>query len=435
MIQIFTRVNNLIKNALADIFISYFYEIILIWIFFIFIFPHILYAETKLLDEYVIRMQNGCFNRPAKISTISTHSLSSSDKEISDEKISDEEFYEFMSMVNDAENEYVEFLKNSISTKTAPKKHAGSIKIYNSYYNTNKKPGYLLFNSKNDDHDYNYNYRSAGFTNGLSYKFSGGASFDASCSRRASSESMQDEFKYQKISLGAASPFFHGYKISANFNQLSSDIQKQLNEAGFDLDSPSAKFNWGCGFSNNIYACGRSSFESASPYRRYYLNMGYELNGETYLQLMPAFEDYHKDKNKKSEIITSFLYYPSKLANFNFDLYHRVMGFKKNEEMNIETDYFAPESNTGMGFSINYRKFFNKSIDKSTILRLNLSLDNEKYTYNDTQTQYYTLSATSKFSRSFSRYFNLDVKYGFSISRSDGFPLTQNLKIDTFIKF
>ena len=398
------------------------------------LFPVSVEAATKLLDEYVHIMQNGSFNKPARIKTISKYSTSQEVSTGINEKISDDEFFEFMNLVSETENENllyeIKMSEEKIMAGKTPS--AGIFKIFGEYYSTNKKPGYLLLKSGDSDgEDYGYDYESAGYSSGFLYKFNAGPSIGADYSSRRTTEDSQDEFGYQKLCLSTSTLLLKDYKISANFNQLSSDVSDRLNEFGVDFGSPAGTFDWGGGISKNVYASGLSSFLAPAHYRRYYLNAGYIIADEFYLQLSPAFEDYYEDKNKKTEIITSLLYYPNYFPDVSFDIYHRAMKFKKNGEDDKSFVYFTPESNTGIGILANYQVKFRKK----TSYGLSLSLNREEYTYNDELTQYYTASAMTKISHSFNRFIRFEARYGFSISQSDGFPLSQNLKINTTCKF
>jgi len=396
----------------------------------LFLFPAMLSAATALLDEYVQMMQNGKLNKSVRVSSASTHSTSPKSPSELSEKISDDEFYEFMDMVSEAENEaFLNEMKNYGDANSAGPQKSETFKTFGEYYITNKKPGYLLFSS--DDEEYGYDYQTRGYSTGFSYKPGKSSSIDASYYKNATTEQETDEFSHQKIALSLSRKFFKNYKVAANFNQLSSDSSGRLNEFGFDFDSQAGIFQWGGGFSKNVYAYDEASFTAPAYYRKYYFNAGFELASEFYLQLSPSYEDYYEDKNKKSEIVADILYYPEFFPNMSFDFYYRTMGFTKSGDEDKSFVYFTPENNAGMGISANYQA----RIKKMTVFNLNLSLDNEKYTYNDDTTKYYSVSAVSKIAHSFNGNLRMEARYGFSISQSDGFPFTQNMKVNTTLKF
>jgi len=396
----------------------------------LFLFPADLYAATALLDEYVQMMQNGKLNKSVRISSISKHSTSPESPSELSEKISDDEFYEFMDMVSEAENEaFLNEIKNYGAADPVRPQNAEFFKTFGEYYITNKKPGYLLFSS--DDEEYGYDYQTRGYSTGFSYKPDKSSSIDASYYKNATTEQESDEFSHQKVALSFSRKFLKNYKLSTSFNQLSSDSSGRLNEFGFDFDSQAGSFQWGGGFSKNVYAYDETSFMTPAYYRKYYFNAGYELASDFYLQLSPSYEDYFEDKNKKSEIVADLLYYPEIFPNMSFDFYYRTMGFKKSGDEDASFVYFTPENNVGMGISANYQA----KIKKKTVLNFNLSLDNENYTYNGDNTTYYSVSALGKIAHSFNGNFRLEARYGFSLSQSDGFPFTQNMKVNTTLKF
>ena len=398
--------------------------------FFDALFPAAAIAETKMLDEYVRFIQNGKNNRPTEFSSASRYSTAPKPPSDLSEKISDEEFYEFMEMVSESENEAFESeMLAYMAKKPSKNRKAESFKFFTEYYTSNKKPGYLLFSTQ--DEDYGNDYETQGYSAGFSYKPGSLYSIDANYSKSSTSEEGSEDFNHQKISTALSRKFFKNFKISTNFNQLSSDTGNDLNESGLSFDSSSGPVHWGAGFSRNVYAYDAASFAAPAYYRKYNFDAGCELSDETYFQLLPAFEDYYDDGNKKREVIADLLYYPKALPDISFDIYYRTMGFSKSGGTDETFVYFTPETNTGIGISANYQK----QIRKSTVFNLNLSLDREKYTYNGSQTQYYTASAAGKLGHSFNRAIRLEAKYGFSISQSSGFPFTQNAKINTTFKF
>jgi len=331
--------------------------------------------------------------------------------------MSDEEFLSTIASIEETEK----LIKTgAFNSKT------DTIKFHNEFYSSNRKPGYLLFNN-----DGEYSYEMTGYMSKLKYTPGRRTAIEGGYTKNFIYENGSNQVNVQKFDLSMTGPLFYGVMVSGNARHITLSTANEFDEYGTEFSRRFGTMEIGVGMSRNVYTGDSSSYADPPVYNRYTTRAGFEISGEMYLEILPVFEDYFKDDNSKKEVTLSMLYFPMDSGGLSANLYYTYAGFKK------ETDgdgygfaYFSPAKSTATGLGINYSMPV-----RSALMNFGINFEKDKYYFNDILTQYYAASAMAGLNYRINKYSLINMSYGFSVTRTDGFPFTQNLKLNTDIKF
>ena len=331
--------------------------------------------------------------------------------------MSDEEFLSTIASIEETEK----LIKTGVfNSKT------DTIKFHNEFYSSNRKPGYLLFNN-----DEEYSYEMTGYTSKIKYTPGRRTAIEAGCSKNFVYENGTSQADLQKIDLSLTVPLFYGVMMSGNVRHLTLSTTNAFNEYGMELSRRFGTIEAGIGMSRNVYTGASSYYDDPPTYNRFTARTGFEISGEMYLEILPAFENYLKDGNSKKEVTASMLYFPLDGSGLSANIYYSYAGFKKEtDDAGYSYAYFSPAKSTAAGLGVNYTM----PVRKST-MNFGLNFEKDKYYFNDVLTEYYAASAMTGLNLKINKYSTVNLTYGFSVTRTDGFPFTQNLRLNTDIKF
>ncbi|HNY11785.1 MAG TPA: hypothetical protein PKK26_09375 [Candidatus Wallbacteria bacterium] len=301
-----------------------------------------------------------------------------------------------------------------------------TIKFHNEFYSSNRKPGYLLFNN-----DEEYSYEMYGYMSKIKYTPGRRTAIETGYSKNFVYEDGSHQVNLQKIDLSITGPIFYGVMVSGNARHITLSTANAYDEYGLDVSRRFGTIEIGMGASRNVYTGDSASYDDPPIYNRFTTRAGFELSSEMYLEIIPAFENYIKDQNSKKEVSASMLYFPMDSGGLSASVYYTYAGFKKEvDDEGYSFAYFAPTKSTVAGLGINYTM----PVRKAT-MNFGLNFERDKYTYNDVDTQYYAASAMTGLRLKINKYSLMNMTYGFSVTRTSGFPFTQNLRLNTDIKF
>lgn len=330
---------------------------------------------------------------------------------------------EFFNAINSLENT-TELLKQPLTSTIK----SDTVRFYNEFFSSNRKPGYLLFSNENNTYDY----KLTGYSSKIKYYTNYNLSIEGGYYKNFITENESEQVSLQKINLLLSGKPFSNLNVTGNARQIKLSSNNAFNEYEFGLSSSIKNFQVEFGTSKNIYTGDSSSYSDPPEYYRFNLRTGYELSSEYYLEVMPAFESYLKNINKKREISASLLYMPDAFPKLSLNVYSILFKFENERDASgNKYAYFSPGLSRNSGIGMNYLI----DITKKSRLNLGLNLEKEKYYFDDEPTEYYMLSTISGLNIRVKQYMNLNMTYGFSISQSNGFPLTQNFRLNTEIKF
>jgi len=331
-------------------------------------------------------------------------------------KISDDDFLDIINSIEETEN----------LIKTYKPAKPDTFRFDSDYYTSNRKPGYLLFSG--DDYDY----KMHGYSSKLTCNLFSNFSIDTGYKKNFIFDDGSDSVDLQQIDLAFRGRVGSGNSISGKVKNINLSSGRQLNEFGMDYSSSFGPYVLGVAASRDVYASGRTSFDNPAEYYRMAVRGGYEMSKDMYLEVQPAFESYFNDGNRKKEFIATMIYVPPELPKMTANVFYRRYGFGKEvDDSGYSFVYFAPSTSLNYGFELDYSVPVMKSLD----FDFGASVEKEKYEYQNNLTGYYVASASAGMNARFNKHSRLNFVYNFSVSQTENFPCTQNLRLNLRVNF
>lgn len=295
-----------------------------------------------------------------------------------------------------------------------------TVRWHGEFHASDRRPGYLLLSDESDEPDY----ATTGYASGIRAELGGRVAVAVNHATNSATESGSGEVTVGRtgLSVTLASP---GYgSLVARAASVEPGLAAARSQYGLGYSGASGPWRFGLDLDRKIHAADAASAARPAEYDRV-AGTASLVKDDLYLSLRPAFERYAADANAGRELAWLLAYAPSAAPGWSFDLHGDAGAFSKTADgSGARFVYFSPKRRGNIGVGAE------RSIERAGTLALTLgaALDRETYAFDDEETSYLVASGRTGIEWRPRDDLEVTAEYAGSLSRTDGFPVSQTLR-------